>query len=88
MAYIYEEEKSKIFTEEGQVEFLKVRDRVEQLIQDSGAFMMTKAHKDITGEAWTMMAYVDRLVELGEIVELTDSSCFGQHRVFIGQDHG
>lgn len=85
MAYNYEEEKSKMFTEEGQVDFLKVRDRVKQLIRDAGAFTMERGHQDITGDVWTQMAYVDRLVELGEIVELTGFDSFGQHRVFIGR---
>ncbi len=80
--YNYLTEKPKIFTEEGQIEFLKVRDRVKYLLKEAGAFMMFSALKDISGDSWQMMAYVDRLVELKEIKEIT-SNVAGQHRVFV-----
>jgi len=83
MPYNYEVEKQKIFTDVGQREFLKVRDRVKKLLDEAGAFMILAALKDISGEAWTMMAYVDRLVELGEIREITSANVAGQNRVFI-----
>lgn len=81
MSYSYKTEKPKIFTEEGQVKFLKVRDHINNLLAESGAFTMAKAWKPITGDCWEMMAYVDRLVELGEIKEITHS-CAGQDRIF------
>ncbi len=83
MPYNYEAEKHKIFTDVGQREFLKVRDRAKHLLDEAGAFMILAALKDISGEAWTMMAYVDRLVELGEIREITSANVAGQNRVFI-----
>jgi len=83
MAYDYEKEKPKIFTDKGQVEFLKVRDEAHRLLQDAGAFMIFSACKKISGDTWTMMAYVDRLVELGEIREITGPDVFGQDRVFV-----
>jgi hypothetical protein len=82
MSYSYLKERPRIFTEKGQVEFLKVRDRVNQMLCDSGAFMMQNAWKPITGDTWMMMAYVDRLVELGEIREI-EWDAIGQCRVFI-----
>lgn len=83
MSYNYELEKPKIFTEQGQRDFLKVRDRVHKLLTDAGAFMMFSALKDVSGDAWLMMAYVDRMVELGEIREITPPTVAGQHRVFV-----
>jgi hypothetical protein len=81
--YLYEVEKQGIFTEEGQREFLAVRDTVNILLDEAGAFLMCNAWKNISGDTWRMMAYVDRLVELGEIREVTGSNVAGQCRVFV-----
>lgn len=82
--YIYEEHRHKIFTDEGQREFLRVRDRAQALLKNAGAFKLFSAASDISGDTWTMMAYVDRLVEIGEIVEVTEGMCVaGQDRVFV-----
>lgn len=83
MSYSYETEKPKILTDVGQREFLKVRDEAHRLLDEAGAFTIFKPSKGISGDLWTMMAYVDRLVELGEIEEITGSDVAGQHRVFI-----
>ena len=82
--YNYENEKSKIFTENGQEMFLKIRDKVQLLLKQSGAFMLENAISGITGDSWSMLACVDRLVELKEIKEITDKTkVAGQHRVFV-----
>ena len=83
MNYKYEVEKPKVFTEEGQRDFLKVRDQAFKLLDEAGAFMLFSATKGVSGDTWTMMAYVDRLVELGEIREVTPPDVAGQHRVFV-----
>ncbi len=80
--YSYETEKHAIFTEEGQRTFLAIRDQVQRCLDVSGVVMMYRALKGCTGSNWTHMACVDRLVELGEIVEISESGCAGQHRVF------
>ena len=81
--YNYQTEKSKIFTEDGQEIFLKIRDKVQQLLKQSGAIMMQNAINSVTGDSWMMLACVDRLVELKEIREITGSNVAGQHRVFV-----
>lgn len=78
--YNYEKEKSRTFTEEGQVGFLKTRDKAKELLEIAGAFCIT--HVMVSGDGWLAMAYVDRLVELGEIKELTGENTKGQYRVF------
>jgi hypothetical protein len=80
--YNYQEQKKNLFTEEAQEEFLKVRDHVFFLLNTSGSFMMNKAWTHISGNTWIMSAYVDRMVELGEIKEI-QYRCMGQDRVFI-----
>ena len=82
--YNYQTEKSKIFTEDGQETFLKIRDKVKQLLKQSGAVMMQNAISSVTGDSWLHLACVDRLVELKEIREITGSNVAGQHRVFVG----
>ena len=81
--YNYQTQRAKIFTEKGQTDFMKVRDNVHNLLSMAGAVNMIKAINPISGDGWLMMAYVDRLVELGEIREIT-SNCAGQDRVFVG----
>lgn len=81
--YNYQDHKLKIFTDEGQRDFLKVRDHVHKMLKDSGAFMMIKAFKEShAGTDWEMQANVDRLVELKEIREVLGDFA-GQHRVFV-----
>jgi len=81
--YKYLNEREAIFTEEGQRGFLRVRDNVKKLLKLAGAFQMINAWDGVIGDTDKMMAYVDRLVELKEIEELTDSNYAGQFRVFI-----
>lgn len=83
MAYEYENEKQKIFSESGQKLFLKIRDNVGALIDTAGAFAMHAASKGCSGDSWTMLAAVDRLVELGEIKEVPRGDIVGQFRIFV-----
>ncbi len=81
--YQYPTEKPKLFTEEGQVAFLKVRDHTHRLIAKAGAVQMDKAISVATGDSWLLLACVDRMVELGELVEWTSQGEVSvQHRVF------
>jgi len=82
--YVYEEQKPWIFTEEGQVVFLKIRDRVDKLLLASGAVSMICAISESVIDPWRGMACIDRLVELREIFEIGNSySSAGQDRIFI-----
>jgi len=80
--YNYNELKPKIFTEENQKEFLKIRDKVHETIAIAGCISMGHASAG-SGEVWERMAMVDRLVELGEIREVKQVGYVaGQHRIF------
>ena len=81
--YVYKDEKINIFSETGQVMFLKIRDRVNYLLKESGSFMMQNAIQGSGGSSWFQLACVDRLVELDEIEELKCGDVAGQHRVFV-----
>lgn len=84
MAYSYLVEKNSLFTDDGQRMFLKIRDRANQLLTQAGAFRMMEVFRGAgSGDSFTMLACVDRMVELGEIKELTGHGCCGQHRTFV-----
>lgn len=83
MSYDYQTERPWIFTDEGQRQFLKIRDRVKELIETAGAVRMQEAAlSGFTGSSWQLIACVDRMVELGEIKEISRPGCVGQDRVF------
>lgn len=85
--YSYEKEKPKILTDDGQRYFLSVRDFVQKCLKQGGAVIMSKAMSPPGGsgicDSWGKMACVDRLVELGEIREVSQHGCAGQHRLFV-----
>lgn len=86
MSYDYQTQRTNIFTENGQVMFVQIRDKVHILLKISGAFIMEEAITGCSGYNWDMLACVDRLVELGEIIEIQNpQSKAGQHRIFIGK---
>lgn len=78
--YNYQTERPTLFTEEGQIVFLKIRDKAHELLKKSGAFKLSNV---ITGDTWLAMVCVDRLVELAEIREVTNATICGQDRVFV-----
>ena len=85
MSYNYQTQKKELFTELGSETLMTIRDTVKQLLEDAGAFTMSRAMKDCSGDSFTMIAAVEYLVEKGEIVELKrEKGCWSQFRVFAG----
>ena len=83
MSYRYEDYRERVFSEGGQVMFLKIRDNASELIAKSGASTMERLIAGCSGTNWDMLACVDRLVELGELLEVPNPhSSAGQHRIF------
>jgi hypothetical protein len=82
--YNYSTQKPQIFTEDGQVMFLRIRDRTKDLLKKAGAARCQEMMEGAGGgDSWTMLACIDRLVELKEIREVTPANVAGQHRVFV-----
>lgn len=81
--YKYEEVKPAIFTEAGQRMFLEIRDQAIRKARIAGAVSMEAATEGICGDSWNQLACVDRLVELGELLEIPQEDCAGQHRIFV-----
>lgn len=90
MSYNYQTERKFVFTDEGQRAFLKIRDFCQHQLKEAGAVQAGKAMSaGGSGDSWSIMACVDRLVELGELREVTDpTKCAWQHRVFVSSRQG
>lgn len=85
MSYVYTEQKQGLLTDEGQRLFLKVRDKAKQLLKDAGAFRLQECISGFSGDSWQMIACLDRMVEIGEIIEVTPHSKvhhWAQNRIF------
>lgn len=83
MSYHYEDMREKLFSDYGQRLFLKIRDRTHSLLRQAGSARMDCIIAGHTGDSWTMLACVDRMVELGELREVYQENVAGQHRVFV-----
>lgn len=82
--YDYKTERPKLFTDEGQRLFLKVRDKVNEMLDYSVAVKMGRIVDGISGDNWEIMACIDRMVELGEIKEmLPRMGSFVQDKIFM-----
>jgi hypothetical protein len=83
--YQYEIERPWLFTEEGSLLFIKARDNARKLLDLAGAFTTMKPFVRITIDTWKMLAICDRMVEIGDVVEIvnTDERTAGQDRVFV-----
>lgn len=85
MPYSYAEQRPHVFTEDGQVMFLRIRDQAKKLLVKSGAVTSGKL-MCTTGDSWDMFACIDRLVELKELIEVPNPvSRAGQDRIFVGR---
>jgi hypothetical protein len=83
MSYDYKTQQATLFNKDGQVMFLKIRDKAHELLKSAGAVRSGKLLEVTGGDTWDMLACIDRLVELGELREITDGGVAGQHRVFV-----
>ena len=81
--YDYKVERATVFTEEGQITFLNIRDKVKKILALAGAARMEQIIAGFGGDSWFLLACVDRLVELREIREITPQGVAGQDRVFV-----
>ncbi len=82
--YHYDNHKAWATSEKGQKQFLSIRDKARTLMKTAGAASMERLIAGQVGSVWEMMACVDRLVELNELIEIPNPmSRAGQHRLFI-----
>lgn len=80
MSYDYAAQKPVLFTDDGQRMFLKMRDKAFELCKLTGVVRMQEMMG--SGDSWDQLACADRMVELGDLIEIPQERCAGQHRVF------
>ena len=89
MAYEYEKERPQLFTDEGQRLFLKIRDWVKSSLEKPGAVQVDKVVANAGGgDSWSMLACLDRLVELGEIEPHCKDTQMSGKSVYVGPGDG
>lgn len=82
MSYDYKKEVAWVYTDEGQRQFLRIRDRAAKLVAESGAVTVGALMRGEIGDSFQMLACVDRLVELGEYRYLAVGGVT-QHKVLV-----
>jgi hypothetical protein len=85
--YSYEHEREALFTEQGQLVLLAVRDAAKFLIGLAGAARMQEIMDEAVRklgafDTWTFTAALNRLVEINDLRELPTNG-WGQYRVFV-----
>jgi hypothetical protein len=55
-------------------------------LEISGAVMQSKVKIDIGYDGWNFIACFDRMIELGEIEEITSDDTCGQHKIYVKKD--
>lgn len=83
MAYDYETERPWVFTDEGQRDLLRCRDRVFRLLEQAGSVRLQEGVRGLTGSSWHHLAIMDRLVEVGDLREIEQSNMPAQYRLFV-----
>jgi hypothetical protein len=81
MAYVYQEQRPYVFTEEGQEKLFATMRRARFCLEKSGAVRADRILSD--GDSWEALACIDRLVELKMLRPVTGPNTFGQDRIFV-----
>ena len=82
MSYDYKTQRAYVFTEEGQLKLLSMRDLARKHIELSGAVCYEALTAAVTGSSWDALACVDRLVEIGDLRRLANGGAT-QEDVFV-----
>lgn len=79
--YAYADLRDHVFTDEGQRALIETRDKAVRLLTQSGAVVMSRLMP--MGDTWKAMAVVDRLVEIGDLREVTTPQLHTGERIFV-----
>lgn len=82
--YNYDEQRSWLFTDEGQVALIKARDNAIRIAKAAGgAFVGMKALEGVkVGDTWKMLAILDRLVEMVDMAEVPEHDVWSQDKIY------
>lgn len=84
--YSYENERPYVFTDEGQRQLIQMRDWVLLKLSTAGAFTAGKALGVVsTPDTYKAWALLDRLVELGVVVEVPGQTGLSQYLVYTSR---
>ena len=83
MPYDYQKERPYVFTENGQIMFLAIRDAVRELVEKAGVCTISKAISGQSGDTWQMLACIDRMVEIGEIAIVKNPYGMSQYNIIL-----
>jgi hypothetical protein len=82
--YKYSEIKPALFLEKNQKGFLNIRERVLEMLKYAGAVQsVAVANQHFMGNTYGVYAVLDRMVELGEVVEIPQQKVNVGDRVFV-----
>ena len=85
MSYDYKEQRQALLDDpKGMETLFQTRTKARAALELAGAFRADKVMAGPAMDAWTQLACLDYLVELGEIREIKQENCFAQHRIFEG----
>ena len=79
--YKYEDYRAQVFLEENQEQFLKARDKAHKLLETSKYIDLDQIIQGLGGGNFLNIAFVDRLVELGDLYEVQNIP--GRLRIFM-----
>jgi hypothetical protein len=82
MGYVYENERPKLFTEEGTRMLVAISIEAARLFKLAGAARFQEMTRTVSGDSWLMLAATDYLVEMGRISRVSSGTA-GQHQVFV-----
>lgn len=82
MAYDYQNEWPKLFTEAGMRTVLAVERNARRACEVAGVVRFDRATQGLTGDSWLMLAACDYLCETGRMRDVSRPDCMGQDRVF------
>jgi hypothetical protein len=89
-SYHYSDHRAWVLTDEGQRCVFACGDLARELLRKSGAVLSNSllgGYSPSPGNSWQMLAVIDRLVELGRLIEIPNpKSGAGQHRVFLSPE--
>jgi len=82
VSYDYTKERAELLSEKGVPLILRTRDIAARLLKTAGAFREQELMASLSGDSWQMLAAVDYLCELKELVCIFDKSA-RQYNVYM-----
>ncbi len=87
MSYNYEAEKEYVFTDRGSRDLIQLRDRARALCEKAGCVRAGVLMAGVSGDSFKAMALIDRIVEIGDLIEVHQTNkTVWQNRIFTWRE--